>query len=81
MFLTENARILLFSSLNLLSLPCGRMLPRWWVVFRVVTGKLSYYGTVCARCRNASKETWLCTGCRDNRGKCMNWRSVGTNVC
>ena len=28
--------------LNLLFLPCGHMLPWRWVVFRVVTGKLTY---------------------------------------
>ena len=25
------------------------MLPRWWVVFRVVTGKLIYYWALCPR--------------------------------
>ena len=39
MFGTESTRLLSVLYLHLLSLPSGRMLPRWWVVFRVVTGK------------------------------------------
>ena len=40
MFHTSNARMLSVFHLNLLFLPCGRVLTQWWVVFRVVTGKL-----------------------------------------
>ena len=46
MFHTQNARMLSVFYLNLLfylNLPCGRMLPLWWLVFRVVTGKLTCY--------------------------------------
>ena len=36
-----------------LFLPCGRSYHtvgrRWWVVFRVVTGKILYYCALCAR--------------------------------
>ena len=35
--------------LNPLVLPCGHMLPRWWGVFRLVTGKPSYYWAPCPR--------------------------------
>ena len=38
---TENARMLSVFYPNLLFLACGRMLLRWWVVSRVVMGKLS----------------------------------------
>ena len=40
MFHIENARLLSVFYLNLLFLPCGHMLPGWWVVFRVVTQQL-----------------------------------------
>ena len=46
MFPIENARC----CLKRLFLPCRRLLPLWWVVFRVVAGKLTYYR---ALCRNA----------------------------
>ena len=39
MFHTDTARMLSVFYLNLLFLPCGHMLPWWWVVFRVVMGK------------------------------------------
>ena len=42
-FHTENARMLSVFYLNLLCLPCECMLPWWYVVFRVVTGKLAFY--------------------------------------
>ena len=48
MFHTDNAAMVSVFCLNLLFLPCGRTLPRWWVVFKVVTGKLTYYGVLCS---------------------------------
>ena len=36
--------------LNVLFLPCGHMAPRWWMVFRVETGKLTHYWALCPRC-------------------------------
>ena len=41
MFHTKNARMLPVFYPNLLILPCGHVLPCWWVVFRVLTGKLT----------------------------------------
>ena len=50
MFHTENARMLSVFYLNLLFLPCGRMLPQWWVVFRVVRGQLIYCWALYVHC-------------------------------
>ena len=36
--------------LNLLFVPCGQMLPRWWVVFRVLMGKRYYDWVLCPCC-------------------------------
>ena len=47
MFHTETARALSVFYLNLLFLPCGRMLPWWCVVFRVLTGKRTDYWVLC----------------------------------
>ena len=44
---TENAGMLAVFYLNTLFLPFGQMLSKRWVVFRVVTGKLSYYWALC----------------------------------
>ena len=46
MFHTENARLLSKSA----GFALRTSLPREWVVFRVVTGKLTYYWVLCARC-------------------------------
>ena len=51
-FHSENARMLSVLYLNLLFVPRGRMLPRWWVGFGVATGKLPL-GAVPALCRIA----------------------------
>ena len=49
-FHTANARMVSFFCVNLLFLPSGRMLPQWWVVFRVVKGTLPYHWALCPRC-------------------------------
>ena len=55
--------------LNLL-LPCERVLPRWWVVFRVVTGRLiqtKIVGSVqlfsLLFCWHQTLPSWVCLGC------------------
>ena len=63
MFHTENARILSVFYVNLLFLSCGCTLPRWLVVFRVVMGKLIYYGALrllCARCAETPQLKVFC---------------------
>ena len=37
-------------------LPCGHMLPRWWGVFRLVTGKRTDYWAQCPRCARAVQQ-------------------------
>ena len=51
-----NARILFVFFLNLLFWPCGRMPPRWWVTFRVVTGMPIHDRTLCTRCARAMQK-------------------------
>ena len=64
MFHAEHARIMSVVVPNLLSLPRRHMLPRWWGVFRVVTGTLTDYW---ALCKNASLDAVVtvhaCTAC------------------
>ena len=62
---------------NLLVLPCGRMLPRWWVVGRVVTGTLMYSWALCPRCPETPPPPyprfWRCEQSRDlkqSQGPC-----------
>ena len=47
---TENATLLSVFSLTPVFLLCGRMLPWWWLVFRGVTGKPTYYWALRVRC-------------------------------
>jgi len=43
----------------LLDLPCRHMLPWWWVVFGVVTGKLTYYWALQLCCVRAVQKRLL----------------------
>ena len=60
-FTTKNTRLLSVLLLNLLFLLllllCGRMLPRWWGVFRVATGKPTYHWALCPRCAETPPNT------------------------
>ena len=57
MFHTENARMLSVFYPNLLISPCGPVLPRWWVGFRVVTGPLACNWGLCGRCAQTPPQT------------------------
>lgn len=56
MFHTENVRLLSESAVFAL----WTYLPRWWVVLRVVMGKLLYYWVLCACCVETPPWTPVC---------------------